>query len=338
MKVITKNTILFIILILIISCDNNDNNNTSIPCDANFYTLTSDSNAILNDFQILKYQKSTNFNSPNTIGNIEGLQGSPQMMFNNVTSDNSIGEVSYFFPGTSELITLDVANNSVNKETLTTFGRYPEYIDGELHFLKFSSSTVDVIDKSGNIISSNLNLDLSGSGLFDLNAMSTTSDQNSGKIFYLANNVLFVYDKPNNTLSKITLETYNNSNPVKYSGIEFISANELLMMKGSTVSGQKNLELIKLNISDFSNPIMTSVMSSTDFSSALSFNVGRIIGRFEETVCTSYDDCDNSYYVSFFSPDVFPSQAYIIECKLNSNVINEYSLPSGKYILGVEHD
>ena len=105
MKVITKNTILFIILILIISCDNNDNNNTSIPCDANFYTLTSDSNAILNDFQILKYQKSTNFNSPNTIGNIVDLQGSPQMMFNNVTSDNSIGEVSYFFPGTSELIT-----------------------------------------------------------------------------------------------------------------------------------------------------------------------------------------------------------------------------------------
>jgi hypothetical protein len=140
---------------------------------------------------------------------------------------------------------------------------------------------------------------------------------------------------PTNTMTTIQIDNFNSNN-VFYFGIEYVNANTLYALKSETTN--QTTELVKIDISNTNNPIISTLMNLTN-SSALNFNPYSMINQNYAYVQTDYDKCDISFYFTYTNPIGNDAEPYLVEVKLNSNTINEYYNTSliGKYYFGLDH-
>ena len=336
-----KTVILFTLFISLISCDTNDNNDPNTPCDARFFNFVTDGDGSTNGtFNLFDYQKSTGFNMPNQLlgSNQNFLLPNLGIRYAKSAIEPNSGIIEYKIADIA--ISYDINNNSVTQTPLTgalMLAENPEFLNGNLYFLKpdnIMPTSIQIVDENGVSISPSLNINMTNSGLLNANTFSSTSNL-SDKIYYLENTNLITYDANSNTLSSVSIDTFNmTTNRVFYFGLEYVNNNTLYALQGNATSGQ-TIKLVKIDISNPSSPQISTLLDLTN-SSALSFNPYSIVNG-NAYVESDYDSCDNSYYIAYTIPAGTNAQAYLVELKLNSNAINEYPSVPSVYYFGLDH-
>ncbi len=342
---IMKNHFLSVLALLTLiftvsSCDTNDNNNPNVPCSAMFFQLVGETNGLPNaEFNIFSYQKSTSFNFNAANQELPSNAIYAQQLVGQRHVRSSIDDYNARIVYKMADMLISYQNGAV---TQTVFPNgdtrnQPEFLAGNLYFLKpnsilVNSSNFEITDESGNIISSTFSVNLSNTGIFNTLEISSTSDK-TDNIFYLANTYLFKYNLSSDTLTTMQIDTFNNNN-VFYFGVEYAGANTLYAFKGETAN--QSIKLVKIDISNTANPVVSTLMNLTN-SSALSFNPYSMVNSNYAYTQTDYDRCDNSFYFTFTDPG--DEKPYLVEIKLNSNTITEYSNNSliGNYFFGLDH-
>lgn len=336
-----KVTIFYPILILgallsLISCDTNDNNNPNLPCDATFINFVSSGDGSTNGtYNLFSNQKSTGFNIPNQLltNNQNFITPNLGIRYAKSCIDPIAKIVEYRIADAR--ISYDINTNTIT-QSLFLDGDNPEFLNGNLHYLKTDSSvtptTFQIIDENANSVSSIFNVNLANSGLINTQSISSTSNNND-KIYYLANTIILEYDNNNGTLSTSQIDTYSASNTVFYFGLEYVDNNTLYALKGTV--NTFTTELVKIDISNPALPQISTLMDLTN-STSLSFNAYSIVNA-NAYVQSDYDACDNSYYFTYTNPAGTNAQPYLVELKLNSNTINEFPGFTGHYYYGLEH-
>jgi hypothetical protein len=337
---IKKIIFLLAFIALVSSCDTNDNNDPNTPCAGLFYQFVADSDGTSNGtFNIYSYQKSTNFNflaaNPELQNNETYTQANSGLRHSRSSIDKMTGRIVY---KTGDMF-ISFQNGSVSQTTFPNgdLRLCPEIVNGNVYFIKPNSmlpTNIEITDETGNTISQNFNINLTASGIINSFEISSTSD-NTDNIFYLANTYLLKYNVPTNTMTTMQIDNFSNNN-VFYFGIEYVDANTLYALKSETLN--QTTELVKIDISNTNNPIISTLMNLTN-SSALSFNPYSMVNQNYAYVQTDYDKCDNSFYFTYTNPIGNDAEPYLVEIKLNSNTINEYYNTSviGKYYFGLDH-
>jgi len=323
-----KNYLLSIVaLLLLMSCDTNDNNDPAQSCDADFISLTTSSiDPSQTNFGFYKYPKSNTLSTPVSLnsGNTF-LTTNSRLSLAKSTIDNIHNRLTYYFPYINELITYDINNNTVSQATIPGVST-PEYLNGNLYFLQetnavsstFNTLSADftIIDENLSIVNPSTSIDFTGSGYFNASYLLSTSNE-MDKIYFLANSKLIIYDHSTGSWSDYLLETFDaTTNRIYYIGVEYVDANTLLALRGNVMANK--LELIKIDLSSTT----PSISVEKDLSGDLSIPSLDIING-HDSISTSFDSCDNSFYFVYNSTGS-NIRSIVFEIKLNSNTIYEY--------------
>ena len=330
-----KSSLLFsLIFFLLLPYDPNNDNDPATSCNTYFYALTTTETIRSHAYDIFKYRKSISFQRPIPVLSDFNLKtGNASLEFVKSTADLDRGIIVYQIAHALDLVEFDITTQTIVETTKNpmTDGFYPEYMNGNLFFLRIAPFTYDshndigiaeltVKDLNANVIAFG-SLDFSNSGFkFNLSASSTSNSID--KTYYLCNTSLLIYDNNTQNFSISQLEDFDAAtNAVYYTGVEYVDDDTLYALRADIANNE--VDLVKIDIS--SSPAAVKALTRLK---DLSIQAADLVNNIN-FIKSGFDSCDNSYYFTYADTHN-GGEPLIVEVKQGNYPLTEYTFSANQ--------
>lgn len=220
--------------------------------------------------------------------------------------------------------------------TQETFFSAPAFLNGRLYAMQVTlegnnaSYEIVEIDQNNGALRSLFSEKLRVNSPLLNAALSSASDHQNGLVYFLSSTNLFVFDPAAVSVTRVDIDPgYTPSEPDIYFGLELQNApHRLLAVRGRFEPGGGIAELVSIS-TDGNYTVQTVFDISNNLSDD---NDGEIAFA---SYASTFAQCDNTYYLSeLVAPNTDPQESFLIEIRLDENVLSSRRLPD--FVFGLE--